>query len=221
MAIAPIDSYPMPRPEDLPENTAGWTVDPARAVLLVHDMQHYFLAPYARDHEPLTSLLAGVCALRETCAAAGVPVVYTAQPGDMSDADRGLLRDFWGAGMSCAAQDRGIPANLAPGPEDVVLTKWRASAFHRTGLLDLMRATGRDQLIICGVYAHVGILLTACDAFANDIQPFVAADAIADFTPDFHEMALRYLASRCGMALPTSALLSSLTATLTNTGSRP
>ncbi|MGR8007763.1 isochorismatase family protein [Streptomyces hypolithicus] len=201
MAIAPIDSYPMPRSAELPANTAAWSLDPRRAVLLVHDMQHYFLAPFAEDCEPRTSLIAGVTALRESCARAGVPVVYSAQPGDMTPEERGLLRDFWGPGMSAAPEESGIPDAIAPGEHDTVLTKWRASAFHRSGLLDLLVARGRDQLIICGVYAHVGILLTASDAFAHGIQAFVVADAIADFSPEFHRMSLEYAASRCAMTV--------------------
>lgn len=211
MAIAPIDPYPMPRPADLPPHTVDWTVDPRRAVLLVHDMQHYFLAPFTTGAQPGTDLLAHVAALREHCAEAGVPVVYSAQPGDMTPEQRGLLKDFWGPGMSAAPEDRGIPEAIAPGEHDTVLTKWRASAFHHTPLLDLLRERGRDQLIICGVYAHVGILLTACDAFAHDVQPFVVADAIADFTPEFHRMALTYAATRCAMTLPTATVLQALT----------
>ncbi|MFJ9739194.1 isochorismatase family protein [Streptomyces sp. NPDC101166] len=219
MAIAPIDPYPMPRPAELPANTAAWTVDPRRAVLLVHDMQHYFLAPFAGADRPRTELLAHVAALRERCAEVGVPVVYTAQPGGMTREQRGLLQDFWGAGMSAAPEDRGIPELIAPGAHDTVLTKWRASAFHRTGLLDLLRERGRDQLVICGVYAHVGVLLTACDAFAHDVQPFVVADAVADFTAGHHRMALEYAATRCAVTLPAAAVLEALTATaLTSPG---
>jgi bifunctional isochorismate lyase/aryl carrier protein len=212
VAIAPIDPYPMPRPADLPPNTASWHIDPRRAVLLVHDMQHYFLAPFAAGAQPHTDLLAHVTALRARCSALGVPVVYSAQPGDMTPEQRGLLADFWGPGMSAAPEDSGIPGPLAPAEHDTVLTKWRASAFHDTALLGLLRERGRDQLIICGVYAHVGILLTACDAFAHTVQPFVVADAVADFTPEFHRMALRYAASRCAMVLPTAAVLDALPA---------
>lgn len=213
MAIAPIDPYPMPRPAELPPNTVSWRVDPRRAALLVHDMQHYFLAPFARGAEPYDPLLAHVTALRERCAGLGVPVVYSAQPGGMTRQQRGLLADFWGPGMSAEPEDRGIPDVLAPGAHDTVLTKWRASAFHDTPLLELLRERGRDQLIVCGVYAHVGVLLTACDAFAHGVQTFVVADAVADFTPEDHRMALRYAASRCAMVLPAETVLRSLLAT--------
>ncbi|MFE1441953.1 isochorismatase family protein [Streptomyces sp. NPDC058739] len=212
MAIAPIDPYPMPSAAELPVNTVSWSVDPQRAVLLVHDMQHYFLAPFAEHARPRTDLMDNVIALRERCRALGVPVVYTAQPGGMSDEQRGLLKDFWGAGMSAEPADREIPGPIAPRFGDTVLTKWRASAFHRTGLLDLLHEQGRDQLVICGVYAHVGILLTACDAFAHDIQPFVVADAVADFSPEYHHMALEYAATRCAVTQPTATVLRSLTA---------
>ncbi|OCC10606.1 isochorismatase family protein [Streptomyces sp. PTY087I2] len=220
MAIAPIDPYPLPRAADLPANKAAWTVDPRRAVLLVHDMQHYFLAPFPEGSEPRTGLLEGVAALRGSCTRAGVPVVYSAQPGDMTPEQRGLLQDFWGPGMSASPGDRGIPDAIAPGEDDTVLTKWRASAFHRTELLDTLTAQGRDQLIICGVYAHVGILLTACDAFAHGIQPFLVADAMADFTLDYHRLALQYASARCGVSVTTATVCEALTSASTTTAGR-
>jgi bifunctional isochorismate lyase/aryl carrier protein len=202
----------MPTQDDLPVNTASWTLDPARAVLLVHDMQHYFLRPFAAEHSPRRELVTNAAALRHTCARLGVPVAYTAQPGDMTDQQRGLLKDFWGPGMTAGPRDREVLEELAPAAGDTVLTKWRPSAFFRTGLLDLLRTTGRDQLIVCGVYAHVGILMTTGEACAHDIQTFVVADAVADFTAADHRMTLRYVAARCGMALPTETVLAQLRA---------
>jgi isochorismate hydrolase len=67
----------------------------------------------------------------------------------------------------------------------------------------MMRAQRRDQLIICGVYAHIGILVTAIEAFSNDIQPFLVADAIGDFSAEFHRMAINYAALRCAVVTTT------------------
>lgn len=80
-----------------------------------------------------------------------------------------------------------------------MFTKWRYSAFFRSGLLERMRAHGRDQLIICGVYAHVGVLMTAVDAFTHDLETFLAADAVADFSAADHRLALDYAARCCAV----------------------
>jgi trans-2,3-dihydro-3-hydroxyanthranilic acid synthase len=208
MAIAAIEPYQVPDP--LPANTARWTISPGRAVLLVHDMQHYFLRPFPPGQPPVSGLVPAAAALRRACAASGVPVAYTAQPGGMTRRQRGLLADFWGPGLSADREHRDIVPEVAPAPGDTVFTKWRPSGFFRTGLLDLLWATGRDQLLLCGVYAHVGILMTASDAFANDIQAFIAADAVADFSAEQHRMALEYAATRCAMVLPSAVVLESL-----------
>ncbi|MEU1205289.1 isochorismatase family protein [Nocardia sp. NPDC005825] len=188
----------MPAEPDLPDNVVDWAIEPHRAVLLIHDMQHYFLEPFEDGSEPRNTLMRNVRWLRERSEQLDIPVMYTAQPGSMTRAQRGLLLDFWGPGMTALPEDRGIPPEIAPALGDPVLTKWRASAFHNTDLLERLRRLERDQLLICGVYAHVGILLTAADAFANNVQAFVVADAMADFTPEYHKMATDYVATRCG-----------------------
>ncbi|MFH9685862.1 isochorismatase family protein [Streptomyces sp. NPDC017413] len=195
--IPPIEPYELPRAGELPAPVPSWTVDPRRAVLLVHDMQRYFLRALP---EPLREqLLSNAVLLRTRCAELGIPVAYTAQPGAMDDAERGLLKDFWGPGMRRSPADREITAELAPARDDWMFTKWRYSAFFRSGLLERMRAHGRDQLIICGVYAHVGVLMTAVDAFTHDIETFLVADAVADFSAADHRLALDYAARRCAV----------------------
>jgi trans-2,3-dihydro-3-hydroxyanthranilic acid synthase len=56
--------------------------------------------------------------------------------------------------------------------------------------------------VVCGVYAHVGILMTAVEAFTNDIEAFLVGDAVADFSPAHHRMALDYAAERCAVVVP-------------------
>lgn len=203
--IPAISAYPLPGRDDLPERLVPWLPDPARAVLLVHDMQRFFLRPFpAGVAEPLT---ANAAALLGHCRAAGTPIAYTAQPGGMSEVDRGLLKDFWGPGMRVDPADREIVDALAPEPGDWRLTKWRYSAFHRSDLLERMRSAGRDQLILCGIYAHIGVLMTAVDAFTHDIQPFLVADAVADFSAENHRMALDYAARCCAVVLTTREVL--------------
>lgn len=203
--IPDIAAYPLPGRGDLPERRVPWTVDPSRAVLLVHDMQRYFLRPFAA--ELADQVTANIAAVLGHCRAAGMPIAYTAQPGSMSVEERGLLRDFWGPGMRVDPADREIVDVLAPGPDDWRLTKWRYSAFHRSDLLERMRSSGRDQLILCGVYAHIGVLMTAVDAYTHDIQPFLVADAVADFSLERHRMGLDYAARCCAAVVSTKELV--------------
>ena len=207
MSIPPIAPYAMPRQDELPANTARWKPDPRRAVLLIHDMQRYFVRPFGATEEPGTALVANTGALLRRSRDLGIPVAYTAQPGSMTEEQRGLLKDFWGPGMNATPEDRRVIDELTPDGADEVFTKWRYSAFHGNGLMEHLRSLGRDQLIVCGVYAHVGCLMTAVEAFTNDIETFFVADAVADFTPEFHRLALDYAAARCAVVLTTEALL--------------
>ncbi|MFB9675022.1 isochorismatase family protein [Streptosporangium vulgare] len=206
MALPQIAPYPLPGEDDLPENRVSWRPDPRRAILLVHDMQNYFLAPFAAGVSPLTGLIANIGLLREACAALGIPVVYSVQPGGQSERERGLLQDFWGPGVP-GLRESEIVASLLPAETDILLTKWRYSAFCRTDLRARMEAMGRDQIIVCGVYAHIGCLMTVCDAFMQDLQPFLVADAVADFSLEHHTMALTYAAQRCAVTVVTQGLL--------------
>ncbi|WP_428031780.1 isochorismatase family protein [Ancylobacter sp.] len=202
--IAP---YELPRAGELPTPRAPWTLQRDRAALLIHDMQNYFLRPFVPDAAPLAPVVANIAALVQAARLAGVPVFYTAQEGEQDRRDRGLQADLWGPGMSAAPEHQHILAALAPQPGDKVLVKHRYSAFQRSNLETLMRARGRDQLIICGVYAHIGCALTAAEAFMRDIEPFMAADALADFSRAKHDLALSYVADVCGVPLMSAAIL--------------
>ena len=211
MGLPTIAPYPVPGQEDLPANRVGWRPDPGRAVLLVHDMERHFVNAFTPDREPLTEVLANILLLREKARAAGVPVVYCAQPSGQSPQQRGLQLEWWGPGVADPAQEV-IVDELAPGPDDVLLTKWRYSAFQRTDLREMLRGWNRDQLVITGIYAHIGCLMTAAEAFQQEVQAFLAADAVADFSLEDHRMALSYAAKRCAV-VDTSARLAAAFAT--------
>lgn len=208
--IPTVVPYAMPQPEELPGNVATWSVDPARAALLIHDMQEFFLRGFGDEPLPSRTLKANCVRLRDMCRAAGMPIGYTAQPGSMTPEQRGLLKAFWGPGMSGDLADRAVIPELAPEPADRVFTKWRYSAFHKSDLEKWLVENGRDQLVICGVYAHIGILATAIDSYSRDIETFLVADAIADFSADHHMLALNYAARNCAVVQPTEKTLADL-----------
>lgn len=207
MALPAIASYPLPVEDELPANRAAWTVDPARAVLLVHDLQNHFLGAFPSGEQPVSGMLANTAGLLRRCRSLGVPIVYSAQRGGQTPEERGLQLDFWGRGVADDPQALATPEPVAPEDGDTVITKWKYSAFVRTDLEALLRESGRDQLMVVGVYAHIGVLMSACDAWMRDIQAFVIADAVADFSREEHDMALRWAAGRCAVVTTTDALL--------------
>jgi len=208
MSIPKIVDYPLPSADSFPVNRTAWQIEPSRAVLLVHDMQAYFLRFYAPDSPLIATLVQNLVRLRQWAGQHQIPVVYTAQPHVQSAHDRALLNDMWGPGLTAAGPDsQRIVDVLAPGAGDTVLTKWRYSAFQKTDLLQRMRGWKRDQLIIGGIYAHIGCMVTAIDAFMQDIQAFVVGDALADFSEPEHRMALDYVATRCGHVLNTDTVV--------------
>ncbi|ASS75854.1 isochorismatase [Tumebacillus algifaecis] len=210
MALPTILPYKMPTASDLPRNKVTWTPDPKRAVLLIHDMQQYFINAFTAGESPIVDLIANIQALKSHCVALGIPVIYTAQPGGQTTEQRGLQLDFWGPGLKDVPDQKQIVADLAPSENDLQLTKWRYSGFQKTNLREILHEQGRDQMIICGVYAHIGCLLTACDAFMQEVEAFYVADAVADFSLDHHKMALTYVAERCGVTMLTEDLMESL-----------
>lgn len=206
MSLPQIASYALPGADDLPAARAAWRVRPERCALLIHDMQAYFIRAFASGTSPIATVMDNLTQLARSCRSAGVPVFYSRQPGRQDPRDRGLQQDFWGPGMRSDAADRDIVAELAPQPGDIVLTKHRYSAFQRSNLEHLLRARGCDQLLIGGVYGHIGCLMTASDAFQRDIQPFLVADAIADFSRQHHDRALACAADCCALPLLTADL---------------
>ncbi|MGP6488486.1 isochorismatase family protein [Duffyella gerundensis] len=207
MTIPKLADYALPDVADLPQNKVKWAFEPPRAALLIHDMQDYFLNFWGENSPMIQQVVANIARLRRYCKAQGVPVFYTAQPNEQSDADRALLNDMWGPGLNKHPEQQKVAAALAPEADDHVLVKWRYSAFHRSPLEETLHEMGRDQLIICGVYAHIGCLTTATDAFMRNIKPFMVADALADFTREEHMMALTYTAGRSGRVVMTRDLM--------------
>lgn len=213
MSLPTIAAYDLPTPRELPDSKAPWQAESGRMALLVHDMQRYFCAAYKQDTAPLSGVIANIARLLQSARQHGVPVFYTAQKGNQLLADRGLQADLWGPGMKAVPEHEDILPELAPAAGDIVLVKHRYSAFQRSNLEHLMRARGRDQLAIAGIYAHIGCFATAVEAFQRDIQPFVIADAQADFDRAGHDMAMSMAAGYSGVVTGTDALIAALEAT--------
>lgn len=204
MALPALAPYPLPPLPDI--QAAPWELDCSRAALLIHDMQQYFINAYQLNQPPIAPVIHNIAALIKAADAQSIPVFFSAQPPQQSAPRRGLLFDVWGQGMQTPEQAAIIP-QLAPLAHHHVITKWRYSAFERTDLFNALLFSKRDQLMITGVYGHMGCQVTAADAFMKDIQPFFIGDAVADFSAAEHAGAMQWVAKRCGKVISTQAAL--------------
>jgi bifunctional isochorismate lyase / aryl carrier protein len=214
---AHIAPYPAPTSECLALNKVRWTLDPNDCVLLVHDAQNFWLDMFV-DPAPL---LAKLVVLREASAKLGIPVVYTVAERPKTLAERGLAMQLWGPGIGGGkptAEQVAIHTQLSPGPEDHIIVKSRISAFHETGLEALLRRMNRRQVLLCGMFGHHGVLLTAAAAYMYNYQLFLAADAIGDYSQADHDMTIRYVAEMCGQLVLSDQVLESLAPRATTTG---
>jgi bifunctional isochorismate lyase / aryl carrier protein len=213
MSLPTILPYSLPLPGSWPTSRTAWPVKLGSVALLVHDLQEYFLRPFALDSSPMPEVLGNLQRLIQVCRRLSVPVIYSAQPGEQSQNERGLLWDMWGPGIISAPGLEGFPEAFKPEAQDLILHKKRYSAFYETELQEVLRERGCHQLMIGGVYGHIGCLATATDAFMRGFQPFLIADAIADFSLLDHETALRQVARTCGVVHHTREVCSQLLST--------
>lgn len=97
---------------------------------------------------------------------------------------------------------RQYPKGLGPTDGDIAaalpdaaatIDKTCFSARDSEALTEALRATGRDQVIICGMEAHVCVLQTAAGLAAMDHEPCVVADAVCSRNAEHRDNALTRL----------------------------
>lgn len=175
-------------------------IDPHRAVLLIQDMRGPLVAPFdlSSPSAQISIAIRRIVLLADAARDAGVPVVYVDATGG-PDRGSALLAQMWlpnptrpGGAPSAgeAASAYGAIPKLAPARGDIQLSRSHHSAFTGTDLRHRVRAWRRDQLIVTGVYAHIGALATVTTAAIEDIEPFLVPDATADLDEQRHREAL-------------------------------
>lgn len=210
MSIKKINGYQIPKINEVYPNQVDWELNKEESVLLIHDMQQYFVEAYNKTQEPCATLIKNLMRIREICKSAGVPVIYSAQPQAQTIEQRGLLMDFWGKGIPADGKQQEIIKELQPREGDIVITKWRYSAFESTNLEKVIKELGKRQLIVTGIYTHIGCLTTSVAASMKNIKPFLIADATADFSKEKHLLALNYIAQLAGRIMNTEELINEL-----------
>lgn len=105
-------AYPLPTPRELPPNRVDWELEPARAALLLRDLQGYYLS--ALHPDAAAALVENVRRLAADCRRAVMPI-FASRPSVAREPDeRGLMLEFAGMGIgykepSAVATELGMP----------------------------------------------------------------------------------------------------------------
>ncbi len=138
----------------------------ARALLLVVDVQER-LVPAMTE---AAAMLANSALLLRGAGRLGVPVLASEQYPQ-------------GLGPT-------VPELVELLPENARLAKTDFACAADPGIAGRLAASGRDQIVICGIESHVCVLQTALGLKAAGYLPFVAADATASRRAESKAVAL-------------------------------
>jgi nicotinamidase-related amidase len=195
-------------------------VDPAHAALLVVDMQRDFCTPGGAfdklgvDISMYPAMVPRLARLIDGARAAGVPVLYiqmTVLPGRISDSPAQIrfnLRLHLGSDgviepldyTPDGSEGQQIIPELAPRDGDVVIKKYRSSAFWGTNLDMLLRANGIKTCLVAGCTTEGCVESTARDAMFSDYYVVIPEDCVASDDRAQHDASLLLMRHRFDLA---------------------
>jgi nicotinamidase-related amidase len=115
------------------------------------------------------------------------------------------------------------PADFSPPPEwielvpelgveptDFRLTKYRAGAFHDTGLHSYLKQREVTQVVVAGIATTMGVESTARAAHEHGYHVVFATDAMTDRDADTHRISVERIFPRIGECATTAEILAKL-----------
>lgn len=178
---------------------------PDRTAILVIDMQNDFCSPdgalaaLGADISVNAALVKRLPAFLDQARRHNALVVWVRQIARadlVSPAREAQARAMGRTPLTVCAQGS-WGAELAEGlqsaPGDVQLEKSRYSAFVGTPLHNLLRAQGREHVVLCGTAANVCVDSTARDAYMADLPVTVLSDLVGWTRADLAGPALENL----------------------------
>ena len=193
-------------------------LDPARASLVIIDMQRDFLEPggfgsaLGNDVSLLRQAIAPTRRLLQAARDCGLTVIHTREGHrpDLADLPpakkaRGRLAASIGdPGPMGRILVRGEPGHdiipeLYPLAGEPVVDKPGKGAFHATDLDAMLKNRGIAQLIVCGVTTEVCVNTTVREANDRGYECVVVEDCVGSYFPEFQEMGLRMIKAQGGI----------------------
>ena len=180
---------------------------PRRSVLIVVDMQKFFLShdshAYLPDGEKIIGNLSRII---QSYRDLHLPIIFTRQA--LADGrDAGSMGRWWKDTLRAGDPASEVDPRLKPIAGEKVLTKSQYSAFVDTGLERWLRAKRVSSVVITGVLTHLCCESTARDAFMRGFDVFIVIDGTASRNEDLHVSSLKTLTDGFAIPLATSEVL--------------
>lgn len=181
----------------------------SRALIVVDPAQAYIdldCPLYAGVEQSVEAMLALVAAARSS----GRPIFFTRVVHDPRGITGGIFFKKVPSLKWLAADSpfSGYIEGLAPGENDIEVTKQYPSAFAGTSLAAMLHASGVDTLVIAGLTTSGCIRATATDAMQNGFIPIVVREAVGDRQPGPHEANLFDIQAKVGEVVSLSEAIS-------------
>ncbi|MFC2082491.1 isochorismatase family protein [Candidatus Bipolaricaulota bacterium] len=174
------------------------SVDPARAALVVLDVQEYFADASSPAFVPsLPTIIPRIEALVRVFKTAKRPAFLTRHV-DSTDPSGEMLR-WWQRTLEVDDERSELIEGMSSLDIPVVIKK-HYDAFIDTDLDQRLRSAGIQQVVVAGTLAHLCCETTARAAFMRGYEVFMTIDGIATFNDAFHRATLLNLSH--GFASP-------------------
>ncbi|MGE0416985.1 MAG: isochorismatase family protein [Acetobacteraceae bacterium] len=160
-------------------------LDRRRTALIAYDVCRRALTPSdPARRQAMRPVLDAWVRVIDLARAVGVPVIYTTPVSRADGADVVMLPTDLSAETGVppltnaieGTDDAGFPDEIAPRAEDYVFLKRRPSAFHGTGVAELLRMLRRDTIIIGGGATNRGVETSVREAFNFDLATVVVRE---------------------------------------------
>ena len=185
-------------------NDEALTLDPARCVMLIQDLQNdviidggAFAETGSPDHAREQNVVANVAALAATCRSKGIPVIhvwYIVEPGAPGlKLNAPLFQGVLDAGAVVRGTWGAAPAEgLEPQDGDLIVEKMRMSAWQGTKLENLLAGLGRDTIIVTGAWTNMSIEHTSRTGADKGFFMVVPEDGCSTMNADWHNASINY-----------------------------
>jgi nicotinamidase-related amidase len=188
-------------------------VRPQHCALLVIDVQNVYFSDESIcgrseefDISALKATLPRMCKVVEEARVAGALLIYIqeiAYPNHLTDSPASIRFRMVRYGLPPGeyfelkgSWESEIVDEIAPGPDDIIVTKHRSSAFVGTSLDLILRSNSIKSVVVIGDVTQGCVESTARDALFYDYYPVVISDAVASLDARLHEASLFVMASR-------------------------